>query len=269
VVTEPFVLFLGLPILVHLLARPSVVVDRTADTLAVAAAGFFASYLIQSKGWDYHFMPTNIAAWLAMISLLLVILEARGERAVARRKPLLAWSAAALIILASWPLAEGPVDDPFAEQAKPIVQKYAAGGAIYAFTSHVWVGFPLVNETGVQWASRFPTQWLLPGALRRLREQPAPDAGTARQLREIESYAVDAVIEDLERTPPAIVFIDNANPYFGGPAFDYLGYFNRDPRFKQLWSAYVRIDPLTISDGTYSRSFDVWCRQDQSHRCPG
>jgi len=268
-VTEPFVLFLGFPIMVYVLARSSVIVDRTADTFAVAAAGFFASYLIQSKGWDYHLLPTSVAAWLATTSLLLVTLEDRSERAARRRKPLLAWATGALATLASWPLAQGPVSNPFADQAKPIVERYAAGGAIYAFTSHVWVGFPLVNDTGVQWASRFPTQWLLPGALRRLRERPAPDAGTERKLREIESYAVDAVVEDLERTPPAIVFVDKANPYFGESAFDYLGYFNRYPRFRQLWRAYVKIDELVISNGTYSRSFDIWCRRDQSHRCSG
>jgi hypothetical protein len=265
VVTQPFVLLLAFPILAFVLARSAIIVDRTADTLVVAAIGFLASYLIQSKGWDYHFLPTNVAAWLAMASLLLAIADARSERAAARRGPLLAWVGGALATLAAWPVAQGPVDDPFVEQAKPVVEKYASGDAIYAFTSHVWVGFPLVNETNVRWASRFPTQWLLPGALRRLQEQPAPDADTIQRLREVEKYAVDAVIEDLQRTPPALVFVDKANPYFGGGAFDFLEYFNRYPRFRQLWRAYAKIDTVTISDGTYSRSFDVWYRQDPSH----
>ena len=126
----------------------------------------------------------------------------------------------------------------------PIVRTHAAGGAIYAFSSNVSIGFPLANVAGVDWASRFPAQWLLPGVMRRLAAPERLDAVRLARVREIERYAVDAVIEDLARGAPSLVMVDvrQRKSYFGDLDFDYLAYFADQPGFTDIWQAYHRID---------------------------
>jgi hypothetical protein len=56
--------------------------------------------------------------------------------------------------------------------------------------------------------------------------------------------------------------------------FDYLAYFQRDPRFARLWQSYVKIGEVSLaigasplSEGT-KRVFDLWCRKSETHACP-
>jgi hypothetical protein len=67
--------------------------------------------------------------------------------------------------------------------------------------------------------------------------QPAPTP-------EIEKFLRNAVVTDLTRRPPALIFVDvaPAKAYFGGRTFDYIRYFSADPRFAALWAEY---QPLT------------------------
>jgi hypothetical protein len=92
--------------------------------------------------------------------------------------------------------------------------------------------FPLVNYLQLGWSSRFDTFWLLPGLLR---QSPPPT--------QIERFLREAVLEDLTRRPPDVVWVDVAprKAYFAD-AFDYIDYFSADPRFTALWTQYR---PLT------------------------
>ena len=116
------------------------------------------------------------------------------------------------------------------EMMAPHVERHAAGGSIAILTSNVWPGFPLVNTTGVGWSSRFPTLWLLPGAVGK----------TGPVFEDIVRFTRDAVVEDFSRTPPDLVIVDDREmkSYFGGRPFDYIAYFTADPRFARIWSRY-------------------------------
>ncbi len=273
VAIRPGVVLLLLPAVTYLLARKAAFADGPSDAFAIAAVGFFAAYLIQSKGWDYHLLPATAAIWLATAHVLVSAMRWRSGAEGARRRRLVSWATAALAVLAAAPLMRGPFHNPFTERLLPVVEKYAAGGAIYAFTSHVWVGFPLVNEAGVGWSSRFPTQWLLPGAQAQLTQARGLDRERERRLREIERYATDAVIADLERLPPDLVIVDTDNPYMRQADFDYLAYFRRDPRFARLWQSYVKVGDVSleinaspVSAGTM-RVFGIWCRKIETREC--
>lgn len=274
VVTRPGVVMLPMAGAAYLLAGKAGVAERPSRAFAIAAIGFFAGYVVQSKGWDYQLLPTVAATWLAITQVLLALLDGRSRADLPRRRQLLTWTTAALAILAIGPVIKGPFSNPFTEKLRPVVERYASGGAIYAFTSHVWVGFPLVNEAGVAWASRFPTQWLLPGAHTKLAEAGRLEPGRERKLREIERYATDAVIEDLERLPPDLVIVDTDNPYMRQANFDYLAYFGREPRFAKLWESYVKVGDVSLdingsplSEGT-RRVFEIWCRRSARRECP-
>jgi hypothetical protein len=58
----------------------------------------------------------------------------------------------------------------------------------------------------------------------------------------IEHYTVNAVVEDLTRDPPTVVVVDERpDPRFAGTDFEYLSFFEHDPRFARLWSRYVKL----------------------------
>jgi hypothetical protein len=274
VLTQPEVFILLLPACAYVLARSAGAADRQSDALAIASAGFFVGYVLQSKGWDYQLLPAGVTIFLAMAWILITLLARAAPASQARRPQLIAWAAAALALLAIAPVIRGPFNNPFTDKLLPIVEKYASGGAIYAFTSHVWVGFPLVNEAGVGWSSRFPTQWLLPGAREKLAGAAGLDPERKRKLQEIEQYVTDAVAVDFARLPPDLVIVDTDNPYMREANFDYVAYFQRDPRFARLWQAYVKIGEVSLavgasplSDGT-KRVFELWCRRSGTHECP-
>jgi hypothetical protein len=274
VIAKPEVFTLLLPGCAYLMARHAVVTDRRSDVFALAAIGLFIVYLAQSKGWYYHLLPAVTMMWLAAAQVIIKLWRSEPHREVPRRRVLLVWSAAALAVLAMSPVMRGPFYNPFTDKLLPVVERYATGGAIYAFSSHVWVGFPLVNEARVGWASRFPTQWLLPGARSQLAESAGRDPDKERRLREIERYATNAIITDLEQTPPDLVIIDRDSSYMRLASFDYLTYLAQEPRFTRLWASYVKVGeiPVEINESPLShvppRIFDIWCRKSATHSCP-
>lgn len=269
VVMQPIVFVTFAIIGLHVAARAGGAVDRASDAFGIATVGFLVAYVVQSKGWQYQLLPAAATAWLTAAAIVAQLSARSRAIAISRRRflpPIASGAMATLVLLL---VANGTYHNRVAEALLPDVERYAPHGTIYAFSASVSVGFPLVNAADVRWASRFPAQWLLPGALRRL-ASPAPlRPDTARHLREIEHYAVDAVIEDLERMPPDLVIVDKFDPYFGNLEFDFQAYFSRDPRFVELWRLYTKMKTVTLTMGGMRREFDIWCRRDATHRCVG
>ena len=249
-------------ILLYAVARAIRPADRPTDILALAAVGFTAAYLMQSKGWLYQLIPAIAAVWLMGASILLRNgVPNRGNAPLHVGVAILVY-----LLIASQTIL--PYRNSLADDLLPVVHKQAAGGAISALTSYVWVGFPLVNEAHVGWASRFPGLWQLPGAVSQLRQPDSQNPGTRQKLLEIERYTVDAVVEDFQKAMPDLVIVDDDSPYFGPDGFDFLAYFNQDPRFARLWQAYVRIGEASIDVGG-DRRFEIWCRRYAGHDCAG
>jgi hypothetical protein len=275
---QPKLPTLLLPLAAYGLVRLTVRDSRFLDAYAIAAAGFFAAYLIQAKGWSYQLIPVVVFAWMCAAGAAMMLLDAQAiETSAGRRRLITATVVISLFGLAATPAIHGSARSPFAETLAPIVQRIAPSGSLYAFTSHVWVPFPLVSSTGHDWASRFPAQWLLPGIVNGLRAG-AGNAVDHRGLEEIERFTIDAVIEDLQANRPEIVLVDRDNPYFDEPGFDYIGYFDRDPRFHALWRNYVKADELAFDEmvppteqGDFhlrrTRRFEIYCRRDTAPGC--
>jgi hypothetical protein len=259
----------GLATVMYVVTRLSRPANRTTDVFALAAVGFTAAYLVQQKGWLYQLIPGTAAMWLTAASVLLGIIEQRAENKGQKGSNAMLYGAvAALAYLLIGPQMTGHYRNPLADDLMPVVQKHAGEGAIFAFTSDVWVAFPLVNEAHVGWASRFPAQWLLPGVVVQLTQSDPMDPARRQKLQEVERYSVDAVIEDLNKTPPDIVIVDDGSPFFGHGSFDYLAYFGRDPRFVEFWQPYVKIGETSIKLPG-ERKFEVWCRRYAKHDCAG
>jgi hypothetical protein len=271
VVMQPIAFVIGAIVALHVVARAGAATDRAIDAFGAATIGFLAAYVIQSKGWHYQLLPAAAAAWLTAAAMAAQWTSETRAVAARRRRLVSSIASGTLAVLALLLTANGAYHNRVEEALLPDVEKYAPHETIYAFTGSITVGFPLVNAADVRWASRFPAQWLLPGALRRLAGAEPLPPDTARRLREIERYVVDAVIEDLERTPPDLVIVEKSDPYFANLDFDFLEYFARDRRFAAFWrsQSYVRADELELPISGWNWHFEIWCRRDAAHRCGG
>jgi len=124
--------------------------------------------------------------------------------------------------------------------------------------------FPMVNIYQARWPSRYPSLWLLP-ALTRLKhgDDMIPKIDSEYAL-EMQSYFVDAIIEDLSNSPPDLVFIDiskNKN-FFNKIPFDYLDFFIQYPDFVDFWSDYEYQTEINIVlPWRWSRPYQVYRRR--------
>jgi hypothetical protein len=267
VVMQPMVFVIGAIVVLHVAARAGGATDRLSDALSAATVGFLAAYVVQSKGWHYQLLPaaaTGALAAAALVGQWTSDPQAAGAR---RRRLVSAIASSVLAVLVLALTVNGAYRNQVEAALLPEVQKYAPHGTIYAFTGSITVGFPLVNASGVRWASRFPAQWLLPGALRRLQGTEPLPPDTVRQLRDIERYVVDAVIEDLQRMPPDVVIVEKHDHYFGDPNFAFLDYFSRDRRFAELWRSYAKATDIDLPIPGCSWHFEIWCRRGSTPDC--
>jgi hypothetical protein len=243
-------LFLPLLVIVHAATRRTSTIAALADVFVLAATSLFLAYLLQMKAWSYQLYPTAASMVLAFGAIL-----SGGRKSDADRSPAggpgpigraaAPVAAVMLLILVAVGVLRGGYQSQFVERLAPVVRKHADGAAIYIFSSNVSAAFPLVNVTGVRWASRFPMQWLVPGLVRRRAELARQGAAEApERLREVERYSRDAVVDDLTRWPPALIMVDDRRDksYFGGLEFDYLEFYSADPRFAEILSRYEKID---------------------------
>ncbi len=244
-------LFLPVLVVLHLATRRSSRIAVLADVFVLAAACLFLSYLLQMKAWSYQLYPTTASMVLAFGAILFGGRKAdAGPSPTGRRGRIVRaaapTAAAMLLILAAVGVLRGGYQSEFVERLAPVVRKHASGGAIYIFSSNVSAAFPLVNETGVRWASRFPMQWLVPGLVRRRANLAQQGAAAPEGLREVERYTRDAVVADLTRWPAALIMVDDRRDksYFGGFAFDYLEFYSADPRFARILARYEKIDRI-------------------------
>jgi hypothetical protein len=220
-----------------------------ARTLVAAAAAGYAAYLAAGTSWDYHRYPFGVFA-IATLALPLLRPLSRGPVAAVL---VLAVTATSLFVAPleirdprragrEWP---GWTQGAATLEIVGAVERRGRGGPIFLFSSSVAPAFPAVNYAGVEWASRFSCLWMLP-AVFRARAQPDAAIPEARRQRldAVARYLTGAVTDDLARARPDLVFVprDPQQQAFGATPVDWLAFFERDPRFAELWSGYVPLE---------------------------
>jgi hypothetical protein len=116
------------------------------------------------------------------------------------------------------------------------------GGSLYIFSYTIESGFPLVNYSGVRWASRFPHLWIIEAVYQDQLHRPSPLRFRSREeMGPAERYLNDAVYEDLVRyRPDVLMVLKHARdiPQNAQRRVDYVGYFGRDPRIAEALRQY-------------------------------
>ncbi|MGH6885825.1 MAG: hypothetical protein ACREGK_07110, partial [Geminicoccales bacterium] len=234
VLARPETLLVPLLVLVHCRARRALASRHAAlgDVFSLSAVALLAIYVMQMKGWNYHIYPAT--AMLVMLAGTI----ATAPSGVLRPVRMMVFAVGVALVTKA---AVTQNRYPLMNWLMPYVRAHAVDGAIYVFSSNVWTGFPMAVYAEVEWASRFPALWLLPGVEQR-RRAAAPDADMDL-LEEMDRFTTESVIADLSARRPEIVFVDARprKPWYGDIDFDFIAHFSADPRFAALWARYERI----------------------------
>jgi len=247
--------------------------------LLLSAACSYVAYCLQGTGWPYHLLPCRSAAIAALVLPVVALLGTMHFEPAPLGRVARGLVAAVAALLTLIPLLAVPKTTRTMIQRsvtawrtgqqpdtmgplRQLVDQHARGGTIYSFTAGVTGGFPLVNYAGVAWSSRFSCLWPLAAVIRWQHKQSqsttSPPLEEQERMAEIERYVIDAVIEDLEKRPPDVIFMDRphrARRIMGRP-FSYEEYFLRDHRFQSIWAQYRHLER--------KRTTDIYVRRKQA-----
>ncbi len=239
-------------LLAHLAVRKGGPFERTRVVQVIALVGFVLVVFAQRKGWSYHWYPVYAVSLLVLHGAALDLLARRPLPSLGRVAPqVLGVGATVVIVLAfgAWrldwsrkfwgDLSGSPFYLP---QMERVVARFADGGPIVAYSSAMPVAFPLINYSGVRWASRFSCLWMIPGLYADRADPGQPFAyGDVVRMGDLERYLIDSVVADLEREQPALIIVDQVPPSGRLAEFRFLDFFGRDPRFAALFRDYALI----------------------------
>jgi hypothetical protein len=217
----------------------------------IASAAAYAAHLAGGTDWDYHRYPFVTFAWATLALPLLPLLPRVRARHPAYALLAFALSAGALLLLPTWTREvlwtggewrAGRAAGEVSEITRAI-ERSGRRGPIFVFSTSVYPAFPAVNHARVEWASRFSCLWILPAVIRAL----PPAEGGAAAPRDAGGDALalrlfDAVVEDLERMQPDLIFIPRGRTHqgFENARFDFLAFIEAKPRLARILARYAR-----------------------------
>ena len=204
-------------------------IEHRIRMVAMIFPGCCIAYLAQNKGWYYHLAPA-VSYVLYLVGWALAL----RWRAFVKPRAVVFLALVALIGMTQLPLDYGPYRNRRAVLFTEYVKSFPSAESVMVLSTNVSASFPFVNESGLEWSSRWPAQWLVPGSFLKSVAHPCTgDEARCSRLREIYAYARATVVEDIGKYEPDIVLIDDrANKsYFGGVPFDYLEFLTESNVF--------------------------------------
>jgi hypothetical protein len=178
-------------------------IDSTLLLLLATSSGFMLGFFLQRKGWPYHSYP--------MIAFAMLGLGA----AVAARKPLdrafgiFAAATFAIAFIQSIFWFNWAFDKAF--DARPLWSSIARLGAhprILAVTGEPGLGHPLTRALQGTWVSRQQGLWVA-AYLQSMRSAAPLDPIRNAALEKYAARERDMLMEDIRKTPPTVVLVDN------------------------------------------------------------
>ena len=224
-------------------------------TLVVFAAVSTVICFVDGKDWYYHRLPATIATALALV--LWGVADLLQRRPAIKRLPLAAAGLAVAVFCASSIQRLEPEAIDAVEPQKTTVDRLEQiirdehARTYIAFSEWIALGFPVVNNTGVAWASRFDSMWALKGEIWRARFDPATDR---------EWPIARWVAHDFIAGCPDIAVVDTRE------TIKYIKVLSvSDPAFARAWTRYKPIaafDGLVVYRRRAAGCLDVWVATD-------
>jgi putative flippase GtrA len=234
-----------------LIALPAgiALVDRNkrfdSHPLVAATIAGFLCYSLQAKGFGYHLIPFLA---FGLVACLLVIVHVRTVG------PVVVACGVAWVGVIGIMAGEGFHRSYSVEMAKRVKRDLVEFDSVIALTTNLGAGPPVAFETGTRWASRYPTNWLVPGALNELAKTDcAAEAKLCARLRDIADRNRSDNIEDMIAYKPDLLIVDRYSGYFDVERFDWLAFMDEDPAWAAVFSQYAMVG--------YSQRYDYYARK--------
>jgi hypothetical protein len=252
--TAPGLAVCAMALLVWLVLRRQAMHPALWEVLLTAMLAAYLAAALQQKGWGYHFYPARAFA-LALLGLAVLDVRRPLARGVERLYAASAFAVLGTVLLLSGVRATRRLAGLDAEEAAArarltaevdvVRRQTPPGGSVYIMSFTNESAFPLVNYSGVRWASRFPHLWILEAAYHdRLSADPPLRYRAPTEMGPAERYLNQAVYEDLTRhRPDLLLVLRHARdlPRNTHRRLDYLAYFSRDPRIAAALRSYAPI----------------------------
>ncbi|MFB9232712.1 GtrA family protein [Pseudohalocynthiibacter aestuariivivens] len=203
------------------------------DLFAAMALAGLGSYFLQGTGFAYHAIPFRV---FALIAFFFVIIRSSQPKSV-----LITTSIAAAILMAI-NIERGFYHNYSAQQIAHVAQDLGRVDSLMVLSSHVDAGPSAAIASGARWVSRYPANWLVPGALNRLEKTNcANEPTTCAHLEAIaERNRADNLADIATSHPDLLVFDLNAG-YFDEPGFSWETFMAQDPEWSETIKNYREI----------------------------
>ena len=199
---------------------------------AMALAGL-AAYFLQGRGFNYHAFPFVSFSLLACFLLIL---------RTPRLDPAAIAAAATASVLVAVNVWVGFYHNPAARQIADMAQKVGRVDSLIVLSSTVFAGPISALAIDARWASRYPSNWLVPGALNRL---AATDCGvepeTCARLEAIGAQNRSDNLADISAHHPDLLVMDLDPGFFDSTDFSWEAFMAQDPAWPALFGDYEKV----------------------------
>lgn len=229
-VAYPVLLLILLPVVIGLMNRA----DRIGPGIfgAAAAAGL-ATYVLQGTGFGYHLIPLKS---FALVACVLILLRAGRQSTFAVATAVTALGLAGLSIKHGFPRYGAMAE------VSSVADRLGDFDSMMTLGSSLFSGPPVALATEARWTSRYPANWLVPGAMRGLeRTDCAVEAETCASLRAIAARNRSDNIADLRDRQPDLVIVERNSFYFPRAGFDWLAFMAEDPAWVTAFARYDQV----------------------------
>ena len=219
--------------------------------LQITTICFWLFAAIQQKWHYYHFYPGLALAILLSGLALCLLMDTAGETRFRKygETGMIALLTGAMLFYSALQVGKGYYYSRNAYFANHVAlaKKYANKKPVYALSTNLLHTFPLVNYSGAFWPYRIPSLWFFPGTMNaKHKKRKIFFQGTYYNEKEFQEALANFIIAELEKTPPELLIVDDSpeKPGFKGQKFDFIEYFSRYDRFKQLFDHYRLINKV-------------------------
>jgi len=234
--------------------------SRQHTVMIVAGFGFAASYFVQSKGFVYHAYPVLVCS-AVFLGICLGQGLTRAWTAWRETGNSVRYALMPVVVLLALPPIKQAHDDVvrwyftydiewgptgrFRQAVIDTVNHFAPTPRSYffAFSTHPFPGFPTASYTIAEWSGRSIVEPFI-AAIARIDE--VTDPAVRQRVVRAGEYQQRMVVEDFERRPPSIVFVERNRARLGmnGRQFDDIAFYLTDPRFQRIWENYEEYPPM-------------------------
>lgn len=161
--------------------------------LFLTACGFFIVYIIQWKGFSYHAIPVSFFILLLFTQHLLS--ENFSERSFIQNTVTIVVTLLLLVVC----LLIGPYKNDFRAYFEAALQDVPKGSTVYVLVNNPGRIWPMIDDMGYIWPSRFYSLWTSVGMLHK--------DGTNPKIQKLSTEIKEMMIQDLECNPPQVILV--------------------------------------------------------------